>query len=142
METSVIYIDKGCFLRSYHIWVEWTRVSGYYNLYMTHFFSLLIHSHTCIHAYTCIIISLSLYIQYASKKTSHKRSVQRTTRSRSVSVHFPFNTRSTSLQSPCAFRSIFVPVSIRVYPFRVSFCLGVKSKCLLNEPCKRQFFSG
>ena len=43
--------------------MEWTRVSGYYNLYMTHFFfsSLLIHSHTCIHAYTCIRISLSLY---------------------------------------------------------------------------------
>ena len=43
--------------------MEWTRVSGYYNLYMTHFFfsSLLIHSHTCIPVYTCIRISLSLY---------------------------------------------------------------------------------
>ena len=36
-----------------------------------------------------------------------------------VPVPFPFNTRSTSLQSPCAFRSIFMPVSIREYPFRV-----------------------
>ncbi len=57
----------------------------------------------CMYMYTCMY--MCMYIQYMSKKTSHKRPVQRTARSRSVPVQCPFDIRSVSVRRPFDSRS-------------------------------------
>ena len=48
------------------------------------------------------VIFIILHIQYASKKTSLKRTVQRGARSHSTPVHVPFKPRSAPIQAPFA----------------------------------------
>ena len=62
----------------------------------------------CIHVYTCILYII--HIQYASKKTSHKRAVQRCDRSRSNPVQNPFKTRTNPVRVSRSQRPVLIPV--------------------------------
>ena len=62
-------------------------------------------------------VCMKQHIQYASKKTSYKRAVQRNARSRSTPVQFPFNPRATPVQFPFISSPVFAPVQTGAYPF-------------------------
>ena len=69
-----------------------------------------VHTHvrpTCQSSYT---ENKQVHVQYTSKKTSHKRPVQRTARSRSVPVQCPFDIRSVSVRRPFDSRSFLITV--------------------------------
>ena len=71
---------------------------------------------------TCIFVlghenNNKLHIQYASKKTSHKRTVQRDARSRSAPVQAPCTPRSAPVQAPFAIIGSPVRVFVRFSRF-------------------------
>ena len=69
----------------------------------TDWYSIMLYIHVHVHSLQWRYI-YTVHI----KKTSHKRPVQWTARSRSVPVPFPFNVRSTSVQ--CPFVARLIPV--------------------------------
>ena len=54
-------------------------------------------------------------IQYASKKTSHKRAVQRCDRFRSHPVQSPFETRSNPVRFSRSYNAVLSPVPMAVF---------------------------
>ena len=65
---------------------------------------------TFLFLFTFLKLVCYAHVQYASKKTSHKRTVQRGARSRSAPVHAPFSSRSSPVRYNWLSRSCFCAV--------------------------------